>query len=77
VLADDNWTAGVGPIGPGSSSLPAKTAKWTTTQGKLTQDECNAAAKAFRSAKFDLRYYDDDVWAKNNPDAEPTTALAS
>ncbi|HEX4754109.1 MAG TPA: hypothetical protein VH268_14520, partial [Solirubrobacterales bacterium] len=77
VLADDNWTAGVGPIGPGSSSLPAKTAKWTTTQGKLTQDEGNAAAKAFRSAKFDLRYYDDDVWAKNNPDAEPTTTLAA
>ena len=64
-------------IGPGSTSLPAKTAKWTTTQGKLTQDECNAAAKAFHSAKYDLRYYDDDVWAKNNPDAEQTTALAS
>jgi hypothetical protein len=77
VLADDDWTAGVGPIGPGSTSLPAKTAKWTTTQGKLTQDECNAAAKAFHSAKYDLRYYDDDVWAKNNPDAEQTTALAS
>jgi len=77
VLADDNWTAGVGPIGPGSSSLPAKTAKWTTTQGKLTQEECNAAAQAFHSAKYDLRYYDDDVWAKNNPDAEQTTALAS
>src|SRR6201995_1723502 len=37
VLADDNWTAGVGPIGPGSTSLPAKSAKWTTTQGKMTQ----------------------------------------
>ena len=77
VLADDNWTAGVGPIGPGSSSLPAKTAKWTTTQGKLTQDEGNAAAKEFRSAKFDLRHYDDDVWVKNNPEAAQTTALAS
>jgi hypothetical protein len=77
VLSDDNWTAGVGPIGPGSTSLPPKTAKWTTTQGKLTQEECNAAAKAFHSKKFDLRYYDDDIWVKNHPDAEQTAALAA
>ena len=77
VLADDDWTASVGPIGGGITSLPAKTAKWTTTRGKLTQDECNAAAKAFRSRAHDLRHYDDDVWVKNNPDAEQTTALAS
>ena len=68
VLADDEWTAGVGPIEGGSSSLPQKTAKWTTTQGKLTQEECNAAAKQFGSKAFDLRYYDDDVWVKNHPD---------
>ena len=54
---------------PGVTTLPAKTAKWTTTQGKLTQDECNAAAKAFSSKAFDLRHYDDDSWVKNNPDA--------
>jgi hypothetical protein len=77
VLSDDNWTAGVGPIGPGSSSLPEKTAKWTTTQGKLTQEECNAAAKAFSSKKFDLRNYDDDVWIKNNPDAPQAAELAA
>jgi len=77
ILEDDNWTAGVGPIGAGSSSLPAKTAKWTTTRGKLTQDECNAAAKAFRSKKFDLRNYDDDVWVKNNPDSEQAAELAA
>ena len=40
-------------------------------------NQTNAAAKAFRSKKFDLRYYDDDVWVKNNPDAEQTQALAS
>lgn len=68
VLADDEWTPSVGPIVAGSTSLPAKTAKWTTTRGKLTQDECNAAAKEFHSQAFDLRYYDDDVWVKNNPD---------
>ena len=77
VLADDNWTASVGPIGAGSTSLPAKTAKWTTTQGKMTQEELNAAAQGFRSAKFDLRFFDDDVWVKNNPEAEQTKALAS
>lgn len=76
VLDDDNWTPGVGAIGPGSTSLPPKTAKWTTTQGKLTQDEVNAAAKAFHSAKFDLRNYDDDVWAKHNPGAEQAVTLA-
>ena len=43
----------------------------------LNQIDDAAAAKAFRSSKFDLRMYDDDVWVKNNPDAEQTTALAS
>ncbi len=76
VLADDEWTSGVGGIGAGSSSLPEKTAKWTTTQGKLTQDECNAAAKAFHSKAFDLRHYDDDVWAKNNSDNPKAAELA-
>ncbi len=77
VLADDEWTSSVGPIGAGSTSLPAKTAKWTTTRGKLNQDECNAAAKEFHSRKFDLRYYDDDVWVKNHPDDPKAAELAS
>src|SRR5262249_6866042 len=77
VLADDEWTARVGPMGAGVTTLPEKTAKWTTTQGKLTQDECNAAAKAFRSKAFDLRHYDDDVWAKNNPDDPRAAELAA
>lgn len=77
VLADDNFTAGVGPMGAGVTTLPAKTAKWTTTQGKLTQDECNAAAKAFSSRVHDLRHYDDDNWVKNNPDAPQTAELAA
>jgi hypothetical protein len=77
VLSDDDWTAGVGPIGPGSTSLPEKTAKWTTTQGKLTQDECNAAARAHSYKAIDLRHYDDDVWFKNNPEAPQATELAA
>jgi hypothetical protein len=64
-------------MGAGVTTLPAKTAKWTTTQGKLTQDECNAAAKAYRSKAFDLRFYDDDVWTKNNPDDPRAAELAA
>ncbi|MDX6623093.1 MAG: hypothetical protein QOE75_1025, partial [Solirubrobacterales bacterium] len=77
VLSDDNFTSGVGPMGAGVTTLPEKTAKWTTTQGKLTQDECNAAAKAFSSRVHDLRHYDDDSWVKNNPDAPQTAELAA
>ena len=68
VLEDDEWTAGVGPIRGGSTSLPPKTAKYTTTRGKLTQDECNAAAREFSSRVHDLRHYDDDTWVKHHPD---------
>ncbi|HEX6229200.1 MAG TPA: hypothetical protein VFZ41_07025, partial [Solirubrobacterales bacterium] len=77
VLSDDNWTAGVGPITGGSSSLPAKKAKWTTTWGKLTQDEINQAARDFHSKAFDLRHYDDDVWVKFNPEDPKTAELES
>src|SRR5260370_20269382 len=67
VLADDEWTSTVGPIGPGTSSLPAKTAPYTTTRGKLSMDECNELAREFRPSGWDLRHYDDDTWIKNHP----------
>ena len=68
VLSDDEWTSTVGPIGPGSTSLPAKTGKYTTTRGKLTQDECNEAARSFQPSAWELRQYDDDTWVKNHAD---------
>jgi hypothetical protein len=68
ILEDDEWTSTVGPIGPGSTSLPAKTAKYTTTRGKLTQDECNEAARAFQPSAWELRHFDDDTWVKNHAD---------
>jgi len=68
VLVDDEWTSGVGPIRGGSTSLPEKTAKYTTTRGKLTQDESNQLAREFRSTAHDLRHYDDDTWVKHHPD---------
>jgi hypothetical protein len=68
VLVDDEWTSTVGPIGPGSTSLPAKTAGYTTSRGKLSQDECNRLAREVRPRGWDLRHYDDDAWVKNHPD---------
>ena len=68
ILADDEWTSTVGPMRPGSTSLPKKTAPYTTTQGKLSQDEANQRAKEFRPGWWDLRHYDDDAWVKNHPD---------
>ena len=68
MLEDDEFTESVGPIRGGSTSLPSKTAKYTTTRGKLTQEECNQAAREFHSTVHDLRHYDDDTWVKHHPD---------
>jgi hypothetical protein len=68
VLSDDEWTSTVGPLQPGSTSLPAKTAPYTTTRGKLDQDECNRLARDFRPTGSQLRHYDDDTWIKNHAD---------
>jgi hypothetical protein len=67
VLVDDEWTPTVGEIRPGTSSLPAKTAPYTTTRGKLSLDECNRLAKEFRPSAWHLRHYDDEAWIKNHP----------
>jgi len=75
ILADDDWTSTVGPIGPGSTSLPVKTAPWTTTRGKLDNAENNRLAKEFRPTGWDLRFYDDDAFVKWNPDDPRTQDL--
>ncbi|MDX6468628.1 MAG: hypothetical protein QOF75_431, partial [Gaiellaceae bacterium] len=67
VLADEEWTSTVGPMRPGTSSLPPKTAPYTTTRGKLSLEECNRLAREFRPAAWHLRHYDDDAWIKNHP----------
>jgi hypothetical protein len=67
VLVDDEWTPTVGPIRPGTTSLPSKRAGYTTTRGKLSQDECNSAAAAFRPTDWELRHFDDDNWVKHHP----------
>jgi hypothetical protein len=69
VLGDDEWTSTVGPIRGGSTSLPAKTALYTTSQGRLTQAECNERARVIAAqARSDGFRYLDDVWVKNHPD---------
>jgi hypothetical protein len=68
ILVDDEWTSTVGPLQTGTSSLPAKSAPYTTTRGKLSQDECNSLAREFRPKGWELRHYDDDTWVKNHPD---------
>jgi hypothetical protein len=68
VLVDDEWTSTVGPFAPGSTSLPPKTAKYTTTRGKLDQDEANRLAREFQPSWWPLRHYDDDAWVKHHAD---------
>jgi hypothetical protein len=67
VLADDEFTATSGPLRPGSTSLPEKTAKYTTTRGKLTLEEYNAACKDFTPevCKEPYRFLDDS-WVRNH-----------
>jgi hypothetical protein len=66
VLVDDEWTPTVGQFREGTTSLAAKTASYTTTRGKLSQEECNRLASEFRPAAWDLRHYDDEAWVKHN-----------
>jgi len=76
VLADDNFTASVGPIRGGSTALPPKTGKYTTTRGKLTQDEANALARGFTPSTIEgnFRFYDDQ-WVKYNAGTPEADAL--
>jgi hypothetical protein len=69
VLSDDEFTESVGPIRGGSTSLPAKRALYTTTKGKLTQDQCNAEAKSLSALVHEDRYrFLDDEWMKLHKD---------
>jgi hypothetical protein len=74
ILANDEWTPSVGPMTPGSTSLPPKTGLWQTTQGKLTLEELNSRARAFKPKFAQEPYvYLDDWWLKYNfdrPEAE-------
>jgi hypothetical protein len=53
VLSDHDYSRRVNPNGladcKGTNNLPPKTSTYSTSQGRLTQDEMNAAARAFSS----------------------------
>jgi len=76
ILANDEYTATVGPIRGGSTSLPRKTGKYTTTRGKLTIEEANALARGFTQDTLAgaNRFYDDQ-WAKYNSGTPEADAL--
>jgi hypothetical protein len=76
VLVDDEFTTTSGPIRPGSTALPPKTALWTTTRGKLGIDEVNALARSFRPKVMDMPYrFLDDEWVKTHHRDERADAL--
>jgi hypothetical protein len=53
----------------GSTSLPAKTGRWQTSEGKLTLDELNARCRGFVPKHAQKPYvYLDDWWMKYNAD---------
>lgn len=73
ILTDDEHTSSVGPMRSASTSLPAKTSTWTTTEGRLTLDEANRRAAALRPLPTQEPYrYLCDRWIKDHPDDQRT-----
>lgn len=78
VLSDHDYSRRVNPNGladcKGTWSLPAKTAGYSTTQGKLSEDELNARAKAFESPLVDGPWRNFDwstvKWHHDDPEVD-------
>jgi hypothetical protein len=65
ILADGDAAPTVGGMGPGSSSLPAKAGRYTTSRGRLTLEEYNKEAANFRPKITQEPYrYLDEEWVK-------------
>jgi hypothetical protein len=65
IVLDDDAAPTVGGMGPGSSSLPSKAGRYTTSQGRLTLDEYNKLAADFRPSVVEEPYrFLDDEWVK-------------
>jgi hypothetical protein len=80
VLRDHDYSLRVNPTSRssvmGTSSLPAKTARFTTTLGKLTEAEANAAARAFSSPLMSGPWSSlDDEWVKWHAAAPDVDAM--
>ena len=67
VLDGDDFAPTAGDQLSGSSSLPAKNGLWTTSAGRIDQDEYNRRARAFTPAALAGPYrYLDEEWVKRN-----------
>jgi hypothetical protein len=65
VLQDDDYAPTAGDTLSGSSTLPEKTGRWTTTAGRLDLDEFNRRAREFRPAVLQDPYrFLDEEWVK-------------
>lgn len=67
VLADEEWTATVGPMSSGGTDLPRKTGLWQTSEGKLGLDELNQRCRDFDPPSWQHRFYNEDVFVKHHP----------
>lgn len=80
VVHDDDYPRRVNPNGKadwrGTSTLPAKTAPFTTTLGKLDEDALNQAARDFDSPLFRRPWsHMDDQWVKYHWSTEEADRL--
>jgi hypothetical protein len=75
VLSDHDYARRVNPNGladcVGSNNLPPKTSTYSTTLGRLTEDEMNAAAKAFTSPLVDGPWRNFDAYTIKYHHADP------
>ncbi|MGH9001469.1 MAG: hypothetical protein ACRDY7_19020 [Acidimicrobiia bacterium] len=71
ILVDDDAAPTVGGMGPGSTALPPKTGRYTTSRGRLTLEEYNRASAGFRPAAVTEPYrFLDDEWVKYHWDSD-------
>lgn len=76
VLGETPSTSTAGPLRSGVTSLEPKSGLWTTTRGKLSQEECNAAAKGFVPKVFgDGGRFLDDQWVKHHSGTDRARVL--
>jgi hypothetical protein len=75
VLRDHDYSLRVNPNGlsdsRGTISLPPKTSTYSTTAGRLTEDELNAAAKAFSSPLIDGPWRNFDAYTVKYHHTDP------
>ena len=79
ILADEAWTASVGGMAPGSTTLPAKEDRYRTTEGVLSIEEYNKRSREFvpQACRPEHRFHCGD-WVKyhaGTPEADALFAI--